>query len=74
MKNETINFVLIGIAYFAIGLILAGNYVQDKTLKLTQDTVEDLIKIEMITKEQFNLLEDKVERLQNNNLRKIVNN
>jgi hypothetical protein len=74
MKNETINFFLIGIAYFAIGLILAGNYVQDKTLKLTQYTVEDLIKIEMITKEQFNLLEDKVERLQNNNLRKIVNN
>lgn len=72
MKNETINFVLISIAYFAIGLILAGNYVQDKTLKLTQDTVETLIKIEMITKEQFSLLEDKVERLQNNNLRKIV--
>jgi len=66
------NFVLIGIAYFAIGLILAGNYVQNKTLKLTQDTVETLIKIEMITKEQFSLLEDKVERLQNNNLRKIV--
>jgi hypothetical protein len=74
MKNDTINFVLICIAYFAIGLILAGNYVQDKTLKLTQDTVETLIKIEMITKEQFSLLEDKVERLQNNNLRKIVNN
>lgn len=73
MKNDTINFVLICIAYFAIGLILAGNYVQDKTLKLTQDTVETLIKIEMITKEQFSLLEDKVERLQNNNLRKIVN-
>lgn len=72
MKNETMNFVLIGIAYFAIGLILAGNYVQNKTLKLTQDTVETLIKIEMITKEQFSLLEDKVERLQNNNLRKIV--
>ena len=72
MKNENINFVLIGIAYFAIGLILAGNYVQDKTLKLTQDTVETLIKIEVITKEQFSLLEDKVERLQNNNLRKIV--
>lgn len=73
MKNDTINFVLICIAYLSIGLIFAGNYVQDKTLKLTQDTVETLIKIEMITKEQFSLLEEKVERLQNNNSRKIVN-
>lgn len=73
MKNETINFILICIAYFAIGLILAGNYVHDKSLKLTQDSVERLIIIEMITKEQYNLLEDKVERLENHGSRRIAN-
>jgi hypothetical protein len=69
MKNETINFVLICVAYFAIGLILAGNYVQDKTIKITQDTLETLIKIEMVTSKQFNNLEDRVDRLDrmNNN-------
>ena len=73
MKNETINFILICVAYFSIGLILAGNYVHDKSLKLTQDSVERLIIIEMITKEQFNLLEDKVERLENHGSRRIAN-
>jgi hypothetical protein len=69
MKNETINFILICIAYFSIGLIFAGNYVQDKTIKITQDTLETLIKIEMVTSKQFNNLEDRVDRLDrmNNN-------
>lgn len=73
MKNETIFLILISIAYFAIGLLLAGNSVHDRTLKLTQDSVETLIKIEMITKEQFDLLEDKVERLENRGSRRIAN-
>jgi len=69
MKNETINFILICVAYFSIGLILAGNYVQDKTIKITQDTLETLIKIEMVTEKQFNNLQDRVDRLDrmNNN-------
>jgi len=69
MKNDSINFVMIGLAYFAIGLILAGNYVQDKTIKITQDTLETLIKIEMVTSKQFTNLEDRVDRLDrmNNN-------
>lgn len=69
MKNETINFILICVAYFSIGLILAGNYVQDKTLKITQDTLETLIKIEMVTEKQFSSLQDRVDRLDrmNNN-------
>ena len=69
MKNENINFILICIAYFSIGLIFAGNYVQDKTVKITQDTLETLIKIEMVTSKQFNNLEDRVDRLDrmNNN-------
>lgn len=73
MKNETINLLLICVAYFAIGLLFAGNFVHDRTLKLTQDSVETLIKIEMITKEQFDLLEDKVERLENHGSRRIAN-
>ena len=69
MKNETINFILICVAYFSIGLILAGNYVQDKTIKITQDTLETLIKIEMVTEKQFSNLQDRVDRLDrmNNN-------
>jgi len=69
MKNDTINFVLISLAYFAIGLMLAGNYVQDKTIKITQDTLETLIKIEMVTEKQFSNLQDRVDRLDrmNNN-------
>jgi hypothetical protein len=69
MKNETTNFILICIAYFAMGLMLAGNYVQDKTIKITQDTLETLIKIEMVTEKQFSNLQDRVDRLDrmNNN-------
>ena len=73
MKNETINFILICIAYFAIGLMLAGNYVQDKTIKITQDTLETLIKIEMVTEKQFSNLQDRVEELENDGSRRIAN-
>lgn len=73
MKNETINFILICISYFTIGLILAGNYVHDRSLKLTQDSVHRLILIELITEEQFNLLQDKVEALENYDSRRIAN-
>jgi hypothetical protein len=69
MRNDNINFIMIGLAYFAIGLMLAGNYVQDKTIKITQDTLETLIKIEMVTEKQFSNLQDRVDRLDrmNNN-------
>lgn len=73
MKNDTINFILICIAYFAIGLLLAGYYTNNKKLELTQDSVEKLIIIEMITKEQYHILEDKVERLENHGQRRIAN-
>lgn len=64
MKNESINFLLICISYLAIGFILAGNYVHDRSLKLTQDSVETLIKIEMITEQQFNILQGKLNDLE----------
>ena len=69
MKKDTINFMLICLAYFAIGLILAGNYIQDKSLKLIQDSVNRLIMIEIITEEQFSILSDKVQQLERNNNR-----
>lgn len=72
MKNETINFILICIAYFTIGLILAGNYIHDTSLKLTQDSVNRLILIELVTEEQFNILQDKVEALENYGSRRIT--
>jgi hypothetical protein len=74
MKNENINFILICIAYFSIGLIFAGNYVQDKTIKITQDTLETLIKIEMVTEKQFRNLEDRVERLNTMNKNRFSSN
>jgi hypothetical protein len=74
MKNETINFILICIVYFSIGLIFAGNYVQDKTIKITQDTMETLIKIEMVTSKQFNNLEDRVDRLDRMNKNRFSSN
>jgi len=73
MKNETTNFILICVAYFSIGLILAGNYVQDKTIKITQDTLETLIKIEMVTEKQFNILQDRVKELEDDGSRRIAN-
>lgn len=72
MRNENFNFCLICIAYFAIGLLLAGNYAHDKSLKLTQNSVDTLIKIEMITEQQFNLLYDRVKELENNESRRIT--
>lgn len=69
MKSENINLLLICIAYFIIGLILTGNYIHDKTLSLTQDSIRRLIMIEMITKEQFDILEKKVRNLENQNNR-----
>ena len=74
MKNETINFILICIVYFSIGLIFAGNYVQDKTIKITQDTLETLIKIEMVTAKQFSNLEDRVDRLDRMNKNRFSSN
>jgi hypothetical protein len=73
MKNETINFILICVAYFSIGLMLAGNYIQDKTIKITQDTLETLIKIEMVTEKQFNNLEYRVKELEDYDSRRIAN-
>ncbi len=64
MRKDNINFILICIAYFSIGLILAGNYLQDKSLKLTHDSVNRLIMIEIITEQQFNLLHEKVQELE----------
>jgi hypothetical protein len=74
MKNETTNFILICIAYFSIGLIFAENLVQDKTIKITQDTLETLIKIEMVTEKQFRNLEDRVERLDTMNKNRFSSN
>ena len=64
MKNDTINFILICIAYFSIGLILAGNYLQDQSLKKTHDSVSRLIMIELITEHQFNILHEKIKDLE----------
>lgn len=64
MKSERLNFWLICIAYFAIGFILASNYIHDRTLKNTQNSVDTLIKIEMITEQQFKILQSKLNDLE----------
>ena len=73
MKNENFNFWLICIAYFIIGLIFAGHYYQDKTLKSTQNSIETLVRIEVITEQQFNLLEERIEALEDNDSKRIAN-
>jgi hypothetical protein len=64
MKNKDTHLILILISYLLIGLTLAGNIVHDKTLKLTQDSIETLLKIEIITEKQFSNLQDRVEYLE----------
>lgn len=63
MKNETINFCLILIAYFSIGLFFSTVYVQNERLKVMNDSINRLIMIELISEEQFNLLHDEVKDL-----------
>jgi hypothetical protein len=63
MKNDTINFCLILIAYFSIGLFFSTVYVQNERLKVMNDSINRLIKIEIITEEQFNLLYEEVKDL-----------
>ena len=64
MKNKDTHLILILISYLLIGLNLASNNVHDKTLKLTQDSIETLLKIEIITEKEFNNLQDRVEYLE----------
>jgi hypothetical protein len=64
MKNEQFNFWLICLAYFIIGLMIANNYVHHQNLKSIQKSVDTLIKIEMITEQQFNILQGKLNDLE----------
>ena len=63
MKNENVNFVLILIAYVSIGLFFSWFYVQNNRLNTMNDSINRLIKIEIITEQQFNLLHDEVKDL-----------
>jgi hypothetical protein len=72
MKNETINFLLIIIAYFSIGLLLSNTYVQSSRLKVMNDSINRLIMIELITEEQFNLLHDEVKDLRKRSRRELT--
>lgn len=64
MKNDNINFCLILIAYFSIGLFFSTVYVQNERQKVMNDSINRLIKIELITEIEFNLLHDKVKDLE----------
>ena len=69
MKNESINFLLIMISYFTIGLLLSQTYIQNQRFKVMNDSINRLIMIEIITEEQFSILSDKVKQLERNNNR-----
>jgi uncharacterized membrane protein YobD (UPF0266 family) len=64
MKKDNINFCLILIVYFSIGLFFNIVYVQNERLKVMNDSINRLITIELITEEQFSLLHDKVKDLE----------
>jgi uncharacterized membrane protein YobD (UPF0266 family) len=72
MKNDTINFCLILIAYFSIGLFFSTVYVQNERLKVMNDSINRLIKIELITEQQFSLLYDKVKDLEKKSRRDLT--
>jgi|694.fasta_scaffold18882_22 hypothetical protein len=72
MKNESINFLLIIISYFAIGLLLSQNYFQNQRLDTMNDSITRLIKIEIITEEQFNLLYKEVQDLKKRSRRDLT--
>lgn len=72
MKNDTINFILILISYFAIGLFFSASYVQNERIKTMNDSINRLILIELITQEQFDLLDAKVRVLEKFNQKNVV--
>ena len=63
MRNN-INFLLILIAYFSIGLLVSQYCFQQSRLKVMNDSINRLIIIELITETQFNLLHDKIKSLE----------
>ena len=72
MKNDTVNFLLIMIAYFSIGLLVSQAYVQNQRLKTMSDSINRLIMIELITEEQFDLLHEDVKDLQKRSRRDLT--
>ncbi len=64
MKNNNINFLLILISYFSIGLFFSSIYVQNQRLKTMNDSINRLTMIELLTEMEFNLLRDKVKELE----------
>lgn len=64
MKNDTINFILICIAYFTIGLLLSANYYSNKTVKSMNSSVNRLILIELISEQQLKLLNDRMDDIE----------
>jgi len=72
MKNDTINFCLILIAYFSIGLFFSTVYVQNERLKVINDSINRLIIIELITEQQFSLLHDKIKDLEKKSRRDLT--
>jgi len=64
MKNDNINFVLILIAYFTIGLLLSANYYANKNIKTMNNSVNRLILTELISEQQLKLLDDRIENIE----------
>jgi uncharacterized membrane protein YobD (UPF0266 family) len=64
MRNDNINFLLILISYFSIGLFFSSVYVQNERLKTMNDSINRLTMIELLTEMEFNLLRDKVKELE----------
>jgi len=64
MKNETINFVLILVAYFAIGLLLSANYYTNKNIKIMNTSINSLVLTELISEQQLKLLDDRIENIE----------
>ena len=53
--------------FFCFGAMLWTDHVAEKKMKLMNDSIRRLVMIEIISKQQFDLLTDKVERLERMN-------
>ena len=67
MKSDRTHLILFFCLFLCVGLILWSEQFNDKRLDLMDDSIKRLTMIELITEQQFNLLTDKVERLERMN-------
>ena len=73
MKNDLFYICMFFVCFFCVGTIMWTEYIFDKKLKTMNDSINRLIIIELITEQQFDLLNQKVLKLERVNQRLSMN-